>query len=93
VVFFAALPRTRTLPQRQLLEALCWGVLNAGNWSIFGAMQSDIFGTRPELYSRIDARDRLFLNGCGIIGIPLGVPLRLAGSVALSLQKYRHRFS
>ena len=44
VIWFLALPYTKTLFQRQALEAVCWGVLNAGNWSILGAMQSDVFG-------------------------------------------------
>ena len=44
VIWFLALPYTKTLLQRQALEAVCWGVLNAGNWSILGAMQSDVFG-------------------------------------------------
>ena len=37
VVWFALLPHTRTLAQRTALEALTWGVLSAGNWTVFGA--------------------------------------------------------
>ena len=42
-----------TLRGRLLLEWLCWGVIDSGVWSAFSAQHSDLFGTRPELSSRL----------------------------------------
>ena len=38
---------------RLLGEVLCWGVIQAGTWSVYTAASADYFGTRPSLMGRV----------------------------------------
>eukprot|EP01051_Picozoa_sp_SAG22_P002144 SAG22_NODE_94_length_20824_cov_230.693718_5_plen_262_part_00 len=42
-----------TLNIRLVLEWGCWGVLQAGQWTVFAASHSDVFGDDPDLSSTI----------------------------------------
>jgi MFS family permease len=57
-LWWGLLPLTRTPLQRLLCEGLCWGVLQAGNWTVFSAAYSDRFAERPSLFAQINAADQ-----------------------------------
>ena len=69
VLFFAAHKfRDRSPAHRMFMEVFCWGVVQAGVWPVFAAAHSDLFGSRPELSSRIQAADGLWTNVIGAAG-------------------------
>ena len=79
VLFWVALRANwMTLRGRLLLEWLCWGVIDSGVWSAFSAQHSDLFGTRPELSSRIKAADQVWVNLAGFLGPIVGIWLEHA---------------
>ena len=41
-------------------EALCFGVIGVGHWSVFAASHSDVFGTRADLSSRIQSSTQMW---------------------------------
>jgi hypothetical protein len=43
---FIGQPLCTTLFHRKLLEGVAWGVIQAGNWPVFAAARSDMFGDR-----------------------------------------------
>jgi hypothetical protein len=56
-------------------EAICFGVIGVGHWSVFAASQSDIFGTRPNLSSRLDTADAMWTRMVSVAGGIAGVYL------------------
>ena len=60
LLWWFLLPRIRTPFQRRMGEVLCWGILGAGTWTVFGAAYSDRFGDRPELTAQIHAADAVW---------------------------------
>ena len=56
--WFLLIGRFRTLGQRRLGELLCWSLLSAGNWTVYGAMSTDVFGDRPSLNARLQSTDQ-----------------------------------
>ena len=58
VCWFMAIPHFTSLRQRMLGELVCWSVLSTGNWVIYGAQNTDLFGDRPTLSARIAAVDQ-----------------------------------
>ena len=60
--------RDRSLPFRLWSEVVCWGVVQAGVWSIFAAQHSDIFGERPTLSSEIRSKDEMWSSVAKTIG-------------------------
>ena len=49
-----------------------------GVWPTFAASHSDVFGTRPELYSRIQAADNMYVNFISMLGGPATTAITLA---------------
>jgi DHA1 family tetracycline resistance protein-like MFS transporter len=41
-------------------EAVCFGVVGVGHWTVFAAAHSDRFGSRPSLSAQIQSADRLW---------------------------------
>jgi Na+/melibiose symporter-like transporter len=60
--------RDRSLVHRMAMEVGCWGIAQAGTWAVFAASHADLFGNRPELSSRIQAADGLWVNAVGVLG-------------------------
>jgi MFS family permease len=92
--FFMHKFRDQSLTHRLLHEWICWGVVQTGVWPTFAASHSDMFGTRPELYSRIQAADNMWINWFAMLGGPATTLITLtmglhaaqpvAGALALS---------
>jgi len=70
--------RDTSLTHRLLMEWFCWGVVQTGVWPTFAASHSDVFGTRPELYSRIQAADNMYVNFISMLGGPATTAITLA---------------
>lgn len=69
IMFFGGYKiRDRSLPFRLWSEVICWGVMQAGVWSIFAAQHSDIFGERPTLSSEIRSKDEMWSSVAKTIG-------------------------
>ncbi len=69
IMFFGGYKiRDRSLPFRLWSEVVCWGVVQAGVWSIFAAQHSDIFGERPTLSSEIRSKDQMWSSVAKTIG-------------------------
>jgi MFS family permease len=69
ILFFGGYKiRDRSLPFRLWSEVVCWGIVQAGVWSIFAAQHSDIFGERPTLSSEIKAADEMWSSIAKTIG-------------------------
>jgi hypothetical protein len=63
IVFWVCLGQPwMTLRSRLFLEWTCWGVLQAGSWTVFAASHSDVFGDTPNLSSRIKTADQVYAN-------------------------------
>lgn len=60
--------RDRSLPFRLWSEVVCWGVIQAGVWSIFSAQHSDIFGERAALSAEIKAADAVWQSVAKFVG-------------------------
>lgn len=75
MTWFIGLPLCSTLFHRKLLEAVAWGVIQAGNWPVFAASRSDVFGDRPELASRIEAVDQTYTAALRFITPLIGIAL------------------
>lgn len=48
------------LRTRMAIEILGFGVLSAGNWGVFAAAHTDLFGDRPSLSSQLQASDQMW---------------------------------
>ena len=59
VLWFAAIPRFTSLRQRMLGELVCWSLLGSGNWTVYGAQNTDLFGDRPTLSARLAATEQV----------------------------------
>lgn len=46
------------LKMRMLIEIVGFGVLSSGNWGVFAAAHTDLFGDRPVLSSQLQAADQ-----------------------------------
>ena len=86
LLWWFLLPRIRTPFQRRMGEVLCWGILGAGTWTVFGAAYSDRFGDRPELTAQVITPIHVGAEGLnredpprGLVGcfLALGSGLRL----------------
>ena len=56
--WFLSIGHFRTLAQRGFSDLLCWGIFSAGNWTVYGAMGTDVFGDRPSLNARLQSTDQ-----------------------------------
>ena len=75
MTWFLGLPLCRNLFHRKLLEAVAWGVIQAGNWPVFAAARSDVFGDRPELAARIEAVDQTYMHALRFVTPLFGIAL------------------
>ena len=50
---FSAYSGVGPMRLRFIGEILCWGIIQAGTWSVFTASQADLFGTRPTLMAKV----------------------------------------
>ena len=60
---------------RLLGEALSFGVVGVGHWSVFAAAHSDVFGDRPNLSSRVQTADLMWARLAAVSGGIAGVSL------------------
>ena len=78
--------RRLSLHFRFLLEAIPWGTITAGNWGVFSAAHTDLFASRPELSSRIQAAEHSWRSA-------FGIPCSLFGAFAVpALWTTRYRY-
>ena len=69
IMFFAGYRiRDLSLPFRLWSEVVCWGVVQAGVWTVFSAQHSDIFGERPKLSAEIRSVDKMWSDYAGFAG-------------------------
>eukprot|EP01052_Picozoa_sp_SAG31_P009346 SAG31_NODE_489_length_14938_cov_5.644113_1_plen_533_part_00 len=56
-------------------EAVCFGVVGVGHWSVFAASHSDVFGTRADLSSRIQSSTQMWTMMARFVGEIAGVSI------------------
>ncbi len=54
-------------------EAVCFGIVGVGHWTVFAASHSDRFGSRPSLSAKIQSADRMWCMLGNIAGNVGGV--------------------